>query len=75
MGKLFGNGEQGEDEETFITSLIPAVRETLAGKRPVFSFVLQHFLCHRRADRVLCQTGNEIVVDGFDGVIAVVDCD
>ena len=75
IGKLFCDSKQGENEEAFIPGLIPAIRETLAGKGPIFALVLQNFIRHRRADRVLCQTGNEIVVDGFDGVITVVDCD
>ena len=75
IGKLFCDSKQGENEETFIPGLIPAIWKTLAGKGPVFSLILQNFICHRRADGVPCQTGYKIVVDGLDGVIAVVDCD
>ena len=75
VNHLLGNGEQREDEVALIPGLVALVRLTLARERPVAAAVLQNLISHGGTDGVPGQTGDEVVVDGFDGRISVVNSD
>ena len=70
-----GNSKQSQDEVAFVFCLVSAITEPLSGERPEPAFIFQHFICHRRTDRMLCQACHEAIVGCFDVVIAMINCD